>query len=168
MGWVHLSPGSAAFLAKVEEPDWQTDGWLAAPELSPRTNFFVSLSNHGDNKLHFWYRKIFLLRKRYLISRYCSEKVFSNFLTVNDEKKHFWPFSFLIRWWLGILCLLKENDHRHISLKVSNVKFNFDVSVRHYLLSTHTSKSNSTMGTYVENFTSKSNSTFGTFSDMCL
>ena len=40
-------------------------------------------------------------------------------------------------------------DHRHISLKVPNVEFNFDVSVRHCLLSTHASKSNLTLGTHL-------------------
>ena len=34
-----------------------------------------------------------------------------------------------------------------ISLKVPNVEFNFGVSVRHSLLSAHTSKSNSMLGT---------------------
>ena len=34
-------------------------------------------------------------------------------------------------------------------VKVPNVKFNFDVSVRHCLLSTHTSKSNLTLGTHL-------------------
>ena len=39
-------------------------------------------------------------------------------------------------------------DHRQISLKVTNVKFDFDVSVRHCLLPTHTVKSNLTLGTW--------------------
>ena len=43
----------------------------------------------------------------------------------------------------------KRSDHRHISLKVPNVKFDFDVSVRHCLLSTHASKSNSTLGSHL-------------------
>ena len=38
---------------------------------------------------------------------------------------------------------------QHLPLKVPNVKFNFDVSVRHCLLSTHTLKSNSTLGTHL-------------------
>ena len=41
------------------------------------------------------------------------------------------------------------DDHRQISLKVPNVKFNFDVSVRHCLLSTHTLESNSTLGSHL-------------------
>ena len=43
-----------------------------------------------------------------------------------------------------------HEDHRHTSLKVPNVEFNFDVSVRHCLLSTHTSKLNSTLGTHLD------------------
>ena len=37
----------------------------------------------------------------------------------------------------------------HISLKVPNVEFNFDVSVRHCLLSAHTLKSNLMLGTHL-------------------
>ena len=40
-------------------------------------------------------------------------------------------------------------DDWHISLKVPIVEFNFIVSVRHCLLSTHTSQSNSTLGTHL-------------------
>ena len=40
-------------------------------------------------------------------------------------------------------------DHRHISLKVPNVEFDYDVSVRHCLLSTHTLKLYSTLGTHL-------------------
>ena len=39
--------------------------------------------------------------------------------------------------------------HRHISLKVPKVEFDFDVSVWHCLLSTHTSKSKSILGTHL-------------------
>ena len=80
-------------------------------------------------------------------------------------------------------------DQRHISLKVPNIEFNFDVSVRHCLLSTHTWKLNLTLGTHLhamirtyhfdlalgfdpsvflfKNLTLKLNSTLRTFSDMC-
>ena len=44
---------------------------------------------------------------------------------------------------------LRKKDHRHISLKIPNVEFNFDVSIRHCQLSTHASKSNSTLGTHL-------------------
>ena len=37
----------------------------------------------------------------------------------------------------------------HLPLKVPTVQFDFDISVRHYLLSTHTSKSNLTLGTHL-------------------
>ena len=37
----------------------------------------------------------------------------------------------------------------HISLKVPNVEFDFDVSVRHCLLSTHTAKLNLTLGSHL-------------------
>ena len=45
--------------------------------------------------------------------------------------------------------LLSKDHHRHISLKLPNVKFDFDVSVRHCLLSTHTLKLCSTLGTHL-------------------
>ena len=41
------------------------------------------------------------------------------------------------------------NDQRHISLREHNVEFDFDESVRLCLLSTHTLKSNSTLGTHL-------------------
>ena len=41
-----------------------------------------------------------------------------------------------------------KNLSGYLSLKVPNVKFDFDVSVSHCLLSTHTSKLNSTLGTH--------------------
>ena len=40
-----------------------------------------------------------------------------------------------------------RSDHRHNEMKVPNVNLDFDVSVRHCLLSTHTFKSHSTSGT---------------------
>ena len=40
-------------------------------------------------------------------------------------------------------------DHRHMSLKVPNIEFDLDVSVWHCLLSTHTLKLNSTLGTHL-------------------
>ena len=39
--------------------------------------------------------------------------------------------------------------HGHISLKVPNLKFDFNVSVKNFLLSTHTSESNLTLGTHL-------------------
>ena len=45
--------------------------------------------------------------------------------------------------------LWKEGDHRHTSLKVPKVEFDFGASVRHCLLSTHTSKLNLTLGTHL-------------------
>ena len=41
------------------------------------------------------------------------------------------------------------HDHRHLSLKVPNVEFDFDASVRHCLLSTHTHKLNSMLGSHL-------------------
>ena len=52
-------------------------------------------------------------------------------------------------WIVRYLTLTTRKDHRHISLKVPNVEFNFNVSVRHCLLSTHTLKSNSMFGTHL-------------------
>ena len=83
-------------------------------------------------------------------------------------------------------CIFLPNGH--LSLKVPNVELDFDVSVRHCLLSTHTSKSNSILGTHlhamirthhfdfdvrfwpisVENLTANINLLFHTFSGMCL
>ena len=42
-----------------------------------------------------------------------------------------------------------KNLSGYLSLKVPNVKFDFDVSVRHCLQSTHTSKLNLTFGTHL-------------------
>ena len=41
-----------------------------------------------------------------------------------------------------------SSPYGHLSLKVPNVKFDFNESVRHCLLSTHTSKLNLTLGTF--------------------
>ena len=43
-----------------------------------------------------------------------------------------------------------QRPSRHLPLKVPNVEFDFDVSVRQCLLSTHASKSNATLGTQLQ------------------
>ena len=43
----------------------------------------------------------------------------------------------------------QADDQRHISLKVPNVKIDFDVPAKHCLLSTHTLKLNSMYVTYL-------------------
>ena len=76
-----------------------------------------------------------------------------------ENKNNFWKTLGLLRnleksWNTLEFCSMGGKESLNFSLatyrvKVPNVKFNFDVSVRHCLLSTHTSKSNLTLGTHL-------------------
>ena len=76
---------------------------------------------------------------------------YSFILTLDHHRERvFLPLNTQVVFKNYICCIsLIHNTSGHLQLKVPNVKFDFEVPVRQCLLSTHTSKSNLTLGTHL-------------------